>query len=232
MWAIIVTHDSIQDIFKYCNDTKKTLILSDLDNTLEEPEAIDQVGSDQWFSAAVQYIKDKKNISILDAVYKILPLYYKIHENLVLKPVETETTVLVINKLKEKHVFMGLTSRSLPMVGITIERLSNIGISFSCETKTFQKKLSIDTARLDKGILFCGNNGKDESLSELLNILDVKSERIIFIDDKYANVEKLEKIFQSRKDIEFIGIHYTYLKSKVESFVLDEKSKEVLDQLS
>lgn len=229
IWAIIVTHDSIQDVFKYCgNEGKKVLVLFDLDNTLIEPT--EEVGSDQWFSGAVIYAKNKKKLQGLDAVRKILPLYYKLQDTVVLKPVE-KITVDVIKRLKEKHIVMGLTARSVPLVEQTTERLSKLGFSFSFDTHFFQKKLSVDSACLKNGILFCGNNDKGDALFELLNFLDIHPDRIIFIDDKYANVEKLNNQFQDKKYVNVIGIHYIFLKSKVDSFVLDEKSKQQIEEL-
>jgi len=229
IWAIVVSHDSIQDVFKHCeNEGKKALVLFDLDNTLIEPT--EEIGSDQWFSGAVTYAKNKKKIQALDAVRKVLPLYYKLQDNVVLKPVE-KITLNVIKSLKEKHIVMGLTARSVPLVGQTTERLSKLGFSFSYDTCFFQKKLSVDPACLKNGILFCGNNDKGEALFELLNFLNIYPELVIFIDDKYANVEKLNNQFQDKKAVNFIGIHYTFLKSKVDSFVLDEKSKQEIEKL-
>jgi len=231
----IVVHNSIKDINQYCeNKEGDVLVLCDLDNTLIEPKVEREdspVGGDQWFSGLVEYVKNKKGISTLDAVKIVLPMHYDVQNRVVLKPVEEEKTVETIHDLKELYWVMGLTARSLPLVDLTVKKVSDLGFLFSFGSYSFQKKLSVDSVRLKDGILFCGNNDKGEALLELLSVLKINPKTIIFIDDKYANVEKLDKIFQSRKDIEFIGIHYIYLKSKVESFVLDQMSQEQIINL-
>ena len=125
--SCIIESCSIADVLDYV-DNQRTVVVFDLDNTLVHPGK--DLGSDQWFS----YLFKEKlatGSTVQAALEEILPLYYEVHDHILLCPVEPESPSTVSTLQKNGVITVALTSRSLPLVKRTQEQLRDAGFSFA-----------------------------------------------------------------------------------------------------
>ncbi len=222
--------NDITNVKQYAKDNS-TLVLFDLDNTVLKSKS--PWGRDECFSASLNYLQNKHNISISDAVQIVLPSYRMAVYNEGINLVEKKVTN-VINNLKEngKHV-IALTARSTyKLVDTTQKQLNNHGIQFSFYNKqinNFANTTKLENALFAFGIMSCANNNKGTCLKHLLQYLKIKPTKIVFIDDKRKYLEQVEETLNSL-GIEFLGLRYGFCDKEVASFTLTDTDKELLDQ--
>jgi hypothetical protein len=203
--SCVIESDHIEDVLKYVQDPH-TLVAFDLDNTLVYPGQ--DLGSEQWFG----YLLSQKlnyGMSRQDALAEVLPLYYKVHDRLSLRPVEP-ASVSTVSLLQHKGIAtLALTTRSLPLIERTKIQLQELGISFA-HCQEFNKELNValeKNAVLSNGIVFCNDNNKGKTLIKVLQICNYIPRTIVFVDDKLSHVLDVEKECLLNK-IRFIGIRY------------------------
>ncbi len=211
LFAQIHELKNIKDLNQYIS--KDTLVIFDLDNVIMEP--VQQYGSDQWFFNNMQNLiaEGKTN---KEALRQTLEEWFEVQAVTKVRPVE-KTTKKVIDNLQKKNVLvMGLTIRSLDLSFCAIKQLNSININLF-RTSPFKKDILLNEIIYRKGILFAGGIDKGEVLSNFFEYINFHSKRIVFIDDKLKNVQALEK-FCDKNNIEYIGLRYSYLDDKVNSF--------------
>ena len=200
-----------KQITKNVSKKKKLMVIFDIDNTLAEPDNLDQYGSDQWLQTHVERIVEK-GIPTVKAWDIMLPLWFEIQKDpkFSLRPVEKNTVEIFkdIQKLSDKTI--GLTARSFPILSDTLRLLKHVGINFLDNGFTEDFMFDGVPGEYTHGIFFCGTGDKGESLLELFARLNYYPDIIIFVDDKEKNVQSVEKA-ALLKNIEFLGIHYTHL---------------------
>lgn len=231
LFGEILELQHMRDMEKFVKG-KKTLVVFDLDNTVIEPKGDNTPGSDQWFTARVQR-EFKKSKNIVDAIDVVLPAYYKAHETLEVKPVESDTCQ-IIEKLQNKKIpVMALTARRGPMEPITFRQLKSIDLDFKSTALTKKKQEITDccfSAEFKNGILFGGNNDKGKLLlSYLEKVKNFKPSRIVMIDDKGKYLDMAESALKGT-GIDFIGLRYGFLDEKVKSFVLQDDKPSILNK--
>lgn len=188
--------------------------LVDLDNTLFE--AKQALGHANWFYDELQE-RLEKGLTKEEACEELYPLWVKIQEICSVKAVEDTTIPLLLNLQQRNIVMMGFTHR-LPLgVPATIRQVHSLGFDFS---KTAPQILfdSIPASGgptcYRQGILFAGDyNSKGEVLLNFLAMIGHRPKKIVFIDDKYKNVEELEKVL-AEHNIDYLGIYYTAIKQQ------------------
>ncbi len=231
--GLIVTCDQIKEVEKYVD--KDTLVIFDLDNTIME--TTNYKGSDQWFSAAVEYFIKQYKLSSLEAVAKVVPHYIKTHSVAQVNPVEKDTVPLIAALQKREICIIGMTARSEGCIFDTIRQLSSIEVDLS--KTSIGPKLINDfelphRATYKHGILFCSNNHKGDALIALLAREEMYNKefrypkKIVCIDDKEKNVKSIEE--EAKKlGIAFVGLRYAYLDEKVTTFELTKAMIAMID---
>ncbi len=225
--GIIIESSKIEIIKENIID-KQTLVAFDIDNTIMEPE--NEMGSDQWFDAMVQYEKIKNPGINTDTIVKrkVLPLYYEEQRKAKVKLVEPEI-VNLIKSLQEKGIpTIGLTLRGISILGLTRMQLLSLCIDFTNNNLTDSHIVldskSQEPAVFYKGILYTnGNVGKYEVLKAFLQHINFWPKKIIVIDDKLKYLIDLQRMCDEL-NIEFIGIRYSYCDEKVRNFKLDHNT--------
>jgi hypothetical protein len=148
---------------------------------------------------------------------ELYPLWVKIQEICSVKAVEDATVPLLLNLQQHNIVIMGFTHRQPPVVSATIRQVHSLGLDFS-KTAPHIHLDSIPASGgptcYQKGILFAGDyNRKGEVLLNFLAMNGQRPKRIVFIDDKYKNVEELEKVL-AEQNIDYLGIYYTAIEQQ------------------
>ena len=215
------------------------LLAFDIDNTIGGPE--NEIASDQCFS---------KLLESKVALHKVLKICHSAQKVTELKPVEEtrfdadnpDETILgtldTINFLQHwGFKTMALTARSQNIYESTLRQFasSRLKIDFTSSSPypkatypgsivTFNETSDAKgDCRYFNGILFCGNHNKGEKLIQLLRLSNYHPKAIILIDDKRANLEKVEAALKSNPayaDIIFIGLRYGACDEAVSKFNL------------
>lgn len=194
----IVDITSIQEMVGYIKED--AWLLTDLDNTINEPHIVcdhpvSVLGTDQWFSAIMQYacelILDTK-----EAAETVIAIYNELQKYTQMKPVEDQI-VDVINHYQKKIPIIGLTARGIELKPDTLRQLKEIGIDLN-------------------EIIFCTGKNKGLCFKEYLKTFESIPQYIVMIDDKRKNLEEVEKI-TLEMGIQFIGLRYGFLDEKVKN---------------
>jgi FMN phosphatase YigB (HAD superfamily) len=214
----IITTDSIETVLEYTN--KDTLVIYDIDNTIAKENNTTEWGSDQWLYAHVQNFIDH-GLQPQKAWDLALPIYFEAQhsDRFALEFVTPNTFNVVKESQKKADKVIVLTARSYPLVQLTLSFLDNLGLNFL--DNGFNEEFVFDKVpgKYTKGVFFCGAGNKGESLIELFKRINYWPKRVVFIDDKMKNVCAIENSLKEY-DIEFIGMHYTYLEQSVKDFTL------------
>ena len=222
----IITSPRIMDIHEHSTN-ERTLVLFDLDQTVFE---VTGTVHEHWFSHMCAHARaiGHDNES---ALKEVLPLYHKAMSQAPAVIPAEHNTAIVIKQLQAQGIpVMGLTARGAELTTSTQKQLSSIGIDFkntSLASHSISFPLAKDTAKLEHGILFCGNNSKGDALKALLDAVAYKPTKIVFVDDKEHHLKSVMNMAHSA-GIDFVGIRYSCLDAKMHAYVLDATSKELL----
>ncbi len=220
--ARIFESPSIKSLQNHISD-KNCLIIFDLDNTLIEP--ISELGSDQWFYAAVKHATNKGMKS--SKVYEtLLPYYFDLHNSLHYKATDKRIPGFINRLHKHNYKVVGLTARSPQLLDNTLRQLdeSKIDLSNSWKDYDFQKYDGLHhEAHFKHGVILCGRNPKGDILKSFLKHNELSPSKIIFVDDKEYNLTAVQ---EAAKDLEipFTGIRYNGLDKKIQNFKLNPKT--------
>src|ERR1700733_13784806 len=122
----IIESDQLSTVLDYI-DTKNTLVIFDIDNTLAHP--VEELSSDEWFCHLVD-TKMAQGFDYLTSVYYALPAAYYAQFNVALKPTEKDIPALLAELANNGIAVIALTTRSLFIAERTLEQLDNINIHF------------------------------------------------------------------------------------------------------
>lgn len=196
-----------------------TLVLFDIDNTLMRPQN-GPIGTSEWFASLIKYgvangLSEPASSALVSEVYT------KIQDRVIYGAVEPEVINLVA-ELQAQHIAtVALTARPDFLHEITTKLLNSIGINFNNGTSYDPHAFStIPGTLLADGILFCNSN-KAETLACFLALKHLFPARIVLIDDELRYLQALE-VALAQENIEFIGLHYTFVSAKMPLFVLEE----------
>jgi len=177
-----------------------------MDNTLIMPSL--SVGSDPWFSYMVDQ-RVKEGYSLSEAIDLVLPLFRKIHERQRYNLVEP-TIPELINYLKDRNIpTVILTNRGHEQKEVVLKKVSEAGLPLIL-TQFGGKDLSATFDELmlySNGIIFCGKNDKGKMLFHILDTVEFKPSKIIFVDDKYRYLASVERACVEH-NIDYVGIRY------------------------
>ena len=226
---------NIEEVYKYVEDECSILVLFDLDNTVIRSQSL--WGTDECFSASVDYLQKQYNVKIPTAIDIVVPLFKEAVIKNDAKLIE-KNTPYIIKELKNKnHPVMALTARSShEIISATKNQLQKLGITFSFFNKAiddFKDEANLKNATFNFGIMSCANNDKGLCLKHVLETLkknkNINPQKIVFIDDKKKYLEQVGNIAKSL-NIKFIGLRYGFCDNIVNSFVLNDDNKLLLTQ--
>lgn len=188
--ASIHTIHSMQEIKKFID--KDTLILLDLDHTIFEGKNYGY-GHANWFYDRIEEGK-ALGIDEFQTIKKIFPHWLYSQKNAQVKPVEPLTPALIKELQSQGYFVMGLTSRQVPLVDITINQLKSIDVDFSSKqlpNETLNESFNAPT-QMKAGILFCSEyNNKGDVLHAYLDKLNIAPKKIIIVDDSMRNIQSV-----------------------------------------
>lgn len=211
--AMIVESDQMHDILPQMDSN--TLVLVDIDNTLLESSL--HLGSVQWRT----YIKNKAlelgndpvtSDLILDKFWLFVQYFIPV------KLVDPEAPN-IIQIIKNSNVsILALTAREPLETDFTQRQLHSVGISLSNNAYPEQFSLpSPNFSLYEKGVIYCGDNTKSQCLLAFFQYTGYFPKKVIFVDDRRHQVEKLEKTVE-QMGIEFVGIRFSGSDERVNAF--------------
>jgi len=221
--AQIIEISTLQELFDHVpvDSQKTTIIFCDLDNTLVMPDFECGLGSDAWFSHHAKRIAQELAIDISKVYKTMLPIYYDVNlvNQYTLRPVENGTVALLKEMQQRFDHVVGLTARSYPLIDSTIQLLQDIDIDFMRSAIATEKNIEHSEGRYLAGIGFCGWEKKSVVMDLILTETGYTCDRIVMIDDKAHYLDDIEQMLALKyPDVEFIGIHYTYLAEHVQEY--------------
>lgn len=238
------THDLQSIKREIFASSKDTLFVFDIDFVLVTP-------TDDVFLLTITEEGQQLQSNIYDDLWKRLPKHSvdELHTILMTtqewRPV-TPNTAQVFNQIRAKgYKVLGLTALITGSVGVIpsmeswrAEQLERLGIVFD---KSFvnaksgsldpyitgisdyyskSQRASFPTAY--NGIIFTTFIPKGEALNAYLQFAKLKPKKIIFIDDRLANLESVQEYCQ-KYGIEYIGFEYTAIKVQAKDLKLNKR---------
>ena len=118
---------------------------------------------------------------------------------------------------------MALTARSLDVADRTVAQLGQVGISF-VKAVVAEGDLTLPAGpgvktetRFHQGVLFANGNDKGKVLLAFLALAGVKPAKIVFVDDKKKNVDKVDRALTDAK-IPNVEFRYGAADARVKAF--------------
>lgn len=203
VYSEIIHINKFDKVIEYVD--KDTLILLDVDQTLIESSWL--IGNTHWNHYMRQTI---------DSVMPGTDLYgwitYWIACHVPVKPVEKEIPAIV-REWQSTNQVMGFTARGeanwnyspLPAIDLfTRQQLHSVGI-FLEHPAQFDGLQGVSN-----GAIFTAQKRKGPFLKNLLEQVNPRPKRIVFVDDNIQQLESVEEAMKTVPDISFLGCYYTY----------------------
>lgn len=118
---------------------------------------------------------------------------------------------------------MGLTTRDCSMAMCTLRQLQKLDIDLQPTAPHNGDLFYSNQDRgilFKKGVLFTSGANKGHCFREFLARAAYMPKRVLFINDKYANIKEVADICYE-DEIEFLGLRYGYLDDKIAKFDVD-----------
>lgn len=191
------------------------LVVLDIDNTILRP--MQSLGSDQWFGLMVKQ-NEARGLTHFEAINQAIMTWNQVAKVTRVTPVE-EDTPKTIRELQAKGInVIALTARSLEIQEASLRQLQSIGVSLK---PNFYPRLPDQSVDFKQGVIFVGpHNNKGKVLGHVLNYMETKPSRIIFVDDKLHHVQSMEEVFGQ---LNIANINYRYGAADAIVKSLDEK---------
>jgi len=207
-FAIAEVHEiaSLYEVYDYIPCDAATMIFSDIDNTLLQPDT--WYGSDAWFLQKLAEEKAVGNDSS-EALDRIVQEYNRFHkEEMVPQLVEHEADVLISQLRTSGIPVYAVTARNVELVDATYNQLKSLRLALTTTPSAWL--LYDDNVYVAYGVVFSGYVRKSDALLAFLDaILDTRPEHIIFIDDKHHNVADIDAACKQR-GIKVDALRYSY----------------------
>lgn len=232
--------DDIRAFFKgihQIQDKQNTLIIFDIDHVLIMPTK--ELTQNRHPFRKLLWGEITKNLP--DSEIKLLTSIIKHRQEWEIVDRRILNIIDYLNK--ESIPTIALTTRGTGKLGIlpnledkTEENLDKLGIKIPYP-KPFHKKLKLCEFKntngmpvLQKGIISTSELNKGKILAEYLKRLDYIPNKIIFIDDKFENIESV-KHMSEELNIEFDGYHYNGAKILIKNTSIDEEAERLRFQI-
>jgi hypothetical protein len=196
---------------------KGTLCLVDIDDTCLIP--CQTLGTDVWFLDRWSHY-EKTGLSKKEALEKALGEWEAIRHLTQVKIVEEGTSQIIKDLQKQGVVMMGLTTQGLALATRTQLQLASLEIDLS-QTAPYATQDYYFTnghgVLYRHGILFTSGTPKGPALEKLLNLMQLRPSKIVFINDKKTHLQDIERSLE-KMGIPFVGLRYGYSDKRTESY--------------
>lgn len=208
--AEIIETPQFKDLAKYATPT--TLVILDIDDTLLIPTQT--LGTDVWFQYQLN-----KNKTFPDPLDKTLSQWEAIRHLSNMQIVEEGSDKIVSQLQSKKIKVMGLTTQGIALATRTFKQLlaHDIDLSKTSPSVDDHYFLNGHGVLFRNGILFTGGSPKGPALLKLLNHLNYRPEKIVFINDKKSHLLDVAETIEKEK-IPFVGLRYSYSDARVAAF--------------
>ncbi len=194
--------------------TRETWVLIDADNTLFESSL--HLGSAQWRTHIRKKVLQQGFTK--DEAESILDQFWLFVQHLIpVRSVDLQTPSLISLLQESKVVVLILTARDPIEQGHTQKQIDSIQVHLFND---FPEKFTLSSSHpglYDRGVIYCGDNPKDQALLSFFQHTGRIPKKIIFVDDKEEQVRKLESRLENL-GIEFVGIRFSGADERVRSF--------------
>jgi|GEM_PF-6417131 len=195
----MTTISCLSEVFDHTDTMAGTLILFDLQDTLVR---------------SVFYKFDQKTQDILSMHLQPLIGHVMQVKWLFIKPIETSAGA-IIRTLEEQGALVAiLTGNHHLEMSHIFYQLAVAGIVLPHFWDTVPKlyfKGSLSNAFADRGVISTGSNKKSEILFQFLDRMQLKPERIVFVDNSLACLEDVASAAEQRQ-MPFVGLQYIHPK--------------------
>lgn len=241
LFGQIIESSKIRDVMSHVEED--TWVIIDVDNTLIESSV--QFGSPQWRE---HIHKKARNLGYdKQGAEAVLDQFWFFVQPFVPMRLVDPDTAQVVQELQKSHIsVLALTAREPLEASHTSAQLDAVEVSLQTPLFPELLKLSSDhPALLHKGVIYCGDNTKSEALMAFFNAVGRMPKKIVFIDDKLAQVTELQKTVEE-VGIEFVGIRFSATDQRYQSFdgdvadlqfsflpkiIPDEEARDMLDKI-
>lgn len=204
MSTYIFESKRIESILDFIDNN--TFFIFDIDHTLIETSQV--IGSTHWQKHLVRRLIDQ-GLARVDAEKQAQALWKQIQHQSPVRIVEEAISGLIAYLKARKVPILGLTSRDVEIVDLTFKQLASVELHDIFDVQSPCYSFDIDpVCHFSKGALFCGDNRKDVGLKLLMDHLDFKPKKIVFIDDQKSHLYELEEMAYA-SGIQYVGMHYT-----------------------
>lgn len=196
---------------------KETLVIFDIDDTLLIP--VQMLGCDEWYLHRLKQ-GQRAGLSAHAAFEKALNEWEAIRFLTKMEIVEPESDKIVHSLQDQNYCVMGLTTQGLALATKTVQQLkeNRFDLSLTAPSKEDHYfSIGGHGVLYRRGILFTSGTSKGESLFALLDKLEIKPERIVFLNDKASHIKDIEQVAEKR-GVEFLGLRYAYSDSRKKAF--------------
>lgn len=215
--ADIVEIKNLRDIKSHI-DSKKTLIVFDIDNTLLA--TVGHLGSVAWGDYVAKDL-ESKGISKEEAQEVVSVFWRAVQPYIHVKAVDSEVSQIIHEIQAGKIDVMCLTARTPLELSYTLKQLGNIGVNIHA-TAPVKEFIEINTlnrkACYSQGILFATPfNKKSQVFIAFIKKSNLSYERVVFVDDKLHHVLDMKEAL-AQEGIGCIPIHFTGAEEGVAQF--------------
>lgn len=211
MFGMVFESSSFDNILNYVEEG--TILFCDLDNTLVEAQS--QLGTaDSGIHLVKKLISEGKTPE--EALKIEHNCWMTIMPQIKMKSVDQEAPSIIKKLQQQGTMVLGLTARHPEEYSHSLEHVLSIGVDMRVGMPLGEGPhvLYGTTALYQDGIIFCGNHTKGTALKAFLKHADLNPKKIIFIDDKWANVKDVKKACKKLR-IKYVGIRFNKADEKL-----------------
>lgn len=215
--AEIIECSRFAKICEYADED--VLLLLDIDDTLLIP--VQMLGCDEWFQLRYR-AHQERGMDDRQALEKSLAEWEAVRHLTQMEIVEpdTERKVRELQSRGASVSVMGLTTQGLALATRTSLQLRELGIDLRTaapRSGDVYFENGHHGVLYRNGILFTSGTHKGEALFKLLDQIEYKPKKIVFLNDKASHLAEIEES-AGRREIPFIGLRYSYSDRRKEAF--------------
>jgi FMN phosphatase YigB (HAD superfamily) len=212
IWGVTFESNRMEDALPYVG--KETWVLIDVDNTLIESSV--HLGSAQWRSHIRKKVQDA-GYNALECEAILDRFWLFVQPFIPVRLVDPKAPVFIQNIQMAKIPVLALTAREPIELAHTQKQLDSVGVNL---INDFPESFSLPSAypgSYERGVIYCGENAKEEALVAFFQEAGLTPKKVIFIDDRWDQVIKLE-VELEKLGIEFVGIRFSGADQRVKAF--------------
>lgn len=217
--------NSINELPLYVPHDGTGIVVSDLDNTITQPDTVrknpdEQYGSEQWGAAEVDRRKEN-GVPLKEAIQQVQDEYADYLKNTMNPELVEDTTASVLKQISGYAPVYVLTSRRAEFKDASLKHIQKLGLSsviYDAHDEESGLDAIDDSQESDNekplyacGVTFVGKHHKGDALLRLLHKkygYIPHDKHVVFVDDKKSSVDKVLARCQEY-NVSCTGLRYT-----------------------